>query len=149
MLPPDYASNRPTGINFANGKIVLGTAVFNNKEYTKKGEGFFNRRNEVLIAEVDEVGLCESAKVVHKANVEAPYYHTSIAISNNLTWLYFDKSTYVTNSVMSFYLAQCFKENILMYPKFSEKNVYFASANKNNYKIRDFDNSIRECYFDD
>jgi len=147
LLSPGYASNRPTGINFSNGKVVLGTASFNRMEYSKS-PGFFNRENEVLIAKIDEVDLCSSAKIIHKANAIAPYYHTAISVSNDLSWLYFDKYSYVTNKVRPFWLAQCFKGNIMMYPNFSEKSVYFASVNKGNYKIRDFDNSIRECYFD-
>ncbi|MCK5678819.1 MAG: BNR-4 repeat-containing protein, partial [Flavobacteriaceae bacterium] len=78
FLPDHNYGNRPTSIAVSNNKLLVGTAYFNKIEYFRK-ERFFNRRNKILILEID-LRNKNKIKIIHKNTVLSPYYATDIYI---------------------------------------------------------------------
>lgn len=139
LLDYNYFSNRPTAIAYKDGRLMVGTAFFADKQQVTSR--FFSRQNTVMIVEKNIRELSDF--VVRDANiVTAPYYHTSVAFDADLNWLYFDKSKVYSNMPLSNY---CFNYLYMMYPNFHKGDVYFAVVNDGYYEIRKFHNSIIRC----
>ena len=139
FLEKDNYGNRPTSIAISNNKLLVGTAYFNKIEYFKK-ERFFNRKNKILILEIDLE--LNNIKVVHKNTMLSPYYTTDIYIDDKLNWIYFDKNKAISNKIVN---NKCFNHEYMMYPNIFNESVLYAKVNDSNYSIRDFNNSIIEC----
>jgi len=92
FIPMTCVSNRPTGIAVSGGKVLMATACFEPGYKTKKNsERFFSRENYIRILQVDLNTLdANDTKLLHDAVAVAPYYHTSVAVHEDGTWLYFD-----------------------------------------------------------
>ena len=94
--------------------------------------------NKIVILTLDSSG--NLIKINQVDTVKAPYYPASIDISPSGDWIYFDKRRLCCSANLD---ASLFRRHISMYPNFWGRNILFATRNKNNYKIRDFDMSIR------
>jgi len=140
LLGDNSYSNRPTGIGVGMGKIMAGSAYFDRISNESSRGSPFSRKNTVAVAQ-GENGDCESFALVHKGQAAAPYYNTSIAISDHLQYLYFDKDRHVSNTV----LPDCFDHPRMMYPSLMEFGIVFAGMNRDAYSIRNFDNSLYFC----
>ena len=142
LLPAEYESNRPTGINVNLKNIIITTSFFDKKNHKKIADNF-NRNNVVYIVKMDTIDM-ENGKcgtdIIHKGTAKAPYYHTSVAVSDNLDWIYFNNNKYVSNNRY----MNCFNHEGMMYPNFYKDNIYFATQNLK-YSIRSFKNSIFGC----
>ncbi|WOD12603.1 hypothetical protein RPW65_07100 [Pseudomonas sp. NyZ704] len=138
LISEDSHSNRPTGLGY-DGKSIMVATAYSEKEQTYRSEevGNFEGKNEVIVAKGQN---CLNFKVVEKKLVSMPYYHTSIAVNDNLEYLYFDENKYHSNSEFS----GCFESEKMLYPNFTDKGVVYASMNRP-YSMLNFDNSIFYC----
>jgi hypothetical protein len=139
LLDKNYHSNRPTAIGYKDGQLLVGTAFFADKQNVSAR--FFSRKNMVLIAEKN-LEKDRKFSVKERNIVKAPYYHTSISISEDLNWIYFDANK-VYSSID--FKGGCFEHSYMMYPNLFKDAVFYAVVNGQSYEIRNFDNSIVRC----
>ena len=133
-LDYNYHSNRPTAIRIVNNNIMVGTTVTFSPAVAEN----YVQENKILILTLDSSG--NLIKVNQVDTVKAPYYPASIDINPSGDWVYFDKTKLCCSANLD---VSWFRRYINMYPNFWGRNILFATRNKKNYKIRDFDMSIR------
>ncbi len=132
-------SNRPTGIGFNGKTLMIGTTYEDRKTTEIEPPENFQQKNTVLIVN-GQIDRCETFKIVEKRIVRKPYYHTSIAVNDKLSYLYFDDNIFYANSDF----PNCFQSESMMYPNLTEYGAVYTVMNQQ-YSIRNFNNSIIYC----
>lgn len=140
FLGSEYFTNRPTGIGYKSGSVLVASSYFDEEDSVRAEEKVFSSKNRVLIVK-GRLADCENFKIEHDGYARAPYYHTDIAVNQSLDWIYFDGERQVSNR---FYFG-CFKRDRMMYPSFHASGVVYAVMNEGSYGIRNFKNSIVNC----
>lgn len=140
FLGAEYFTNRPTGIGYEDGRVLVASAYFNKEDSARAERRVFSSKNRILIVK-GRLADCGDFKVEHDGYARAPYYHTDVAVNQSLDWIYFDRERQVSNR---FYVG-CFKRERMMYPSFHDSGVVYAVMNQESYAIRNFNNSIVNC----
>lgn len=140
FLGSEYFTNRPTGIGYTNGSVLVASSYFKKEDSVRAQAKVFSSKNRVLIVK-GRLADCENFKIEHDGYARAPYYHTDIAVNQSLDWIYFDGERQVSNR---FYVG-CFKRDRMMYPSFHASGIVYAVMNQESYGIRNFNNSIVNC----
>lgn len=140
FLGSEYFTNRPTGIGYKNGSVLVASSYFKKEESVRAQSKVFSSKNRVLIVK-GRLADCADFKIEHDGYAQAPYYHTDIAVNQSLDWIYFDGERQVSNR---FYVG-CFKRDRMMYPSFHASGIVYAVMNQESYGIRNFNNSIVSC----
>lgn len=138
-----YFSNRPTGIGYNNGQLIVATAFFEKDQRIERlADRFFSRVNRIKIVTLNTKTM--ETSTIHDNVVTAPYYHTSIDVNNEGDWIYFDKNRVYSSKSIN---PQSLTRDYLMYPNLTEDAVYYCSVNADFYEIRNFYNSIIRYQF--
>lgn len=140
FLGPEYFTNRPTGIGYKNGNVLVASSYFKKEDSDRAQMKVFSSKNRILIVK-GRLTDCKTFKIEHDGEARAPYYHTDIAVNQSLDWIYFNGERHVSNRLY----VGCFKKDRMMYPSFYASGVVYAVMNKESYGIRKFNNSIVNC----
>lgn len=139
LITDENISNRPTGISQNNGLIVAATAYFDENNL-KKPAGVFSRENLVLVVK-GNLSDCKGFSKLKSDKTLAPYYHSSIAVGDDLEFAYFSNGTLISSADLHHCVSNF---TSALYPTLF-KGIYYAKMNEEHYQIRNFDNSLYYC----
>ncbi|WP_322629718.1 hypothetical protein [Halothiobacillus sp.] len=144
LMPRECAHNRPTGLAVDEDVITASTACFRQGfEPAKPEYRFFSRRNDIRILELPRERLGAShAQVIHDGEAIAPYYHTSVSIHPDGTWVYFDEAEIRSNREVP---SACRPTSLSMYPNLTSSALYHAVPVHGFYESRNFHNELHRC----